>query len=78
MHKETFTIEIKHYNLIVHPRKIKGARIEWNAPGIEFYLKGSFKGGAYEQAANLALNMCIDRHIPAIALKRARPYHRGA
>lgn len=78
MSNEVFTIEIKHYNLIVHTRKIKGSRLEWSAPGIEFYIKGSFKGGAYEQAANLALNMCIDRHIPAIALRRQRPYHRGA
>ena len=70
---EIFTIEAKNYNLIVVKGKSKRARLEWGASGIQFYLKGEFKGGLYECAANLALNMCIDRHIPAVMLRRQRP-----
>lgn len=72
MADEIFTIDCSRYNLKVEPGKLKGARIEWRAAGIVFYLRGSFKGGLYETAANIAMNMCLDRHIPAISLKRAR------
>jgi len=46
------------------------AVLEWRAPGLSIYKKGSFKGLAYEQAINLALNAALARHIPAIALRK--------
>lgn len=72
MSEEIFTIDARYYNLHVKEGKLKGARMEWRAAGIVFYLRGSFKGGLYDQAANLAMNMCVDRHIPAISLRRVK------
>ena len=51
------------------------SRLEWrdNTRALEVYIKGAFTPLEYAQAANLALNVCIDMHIPAIALKRVKP-----
>lgn len=71
----TFTIEAKSFNLTVKDGKLKGARLEWCAAGVEFYLKGSFKGNLYEVAANLAMNKCLSMNIPAISLRRAKKFN---
>lgn len=65
------TIENKYGVMKVHEgKKLKKARLEWRAAGLEVYLKGSFAKG-YDVAANLAMNYCIACHIPVISLRRA-------
>ena len=50
------------------------SRLEWrdNTRALEVYIKGAFTPTEYAQAANLALNVCIGMHIPAVALKRVK------
>ena len=54
---------------VVNGKQAK-ARLEWRAPGLSIYKKGSFEGLKYESAINLALNAAIARHIPAISLRK--------
>ena len=64
------TIEIVYGVMRVHYSKLPKARLVWQAAGLNVYVKGSLGGKyAYEQAANLAMQECIHRHIPVISLK---------
>lgn len=69
---ETITIEVKYNCIKTFNVKLPRARRVWAAPGIEFYVRGPLNGHLYEQAANIAMHMCIERHIPAISLRRVR------
>lgn len=69
------TIETKYNIMIAHEGKLKGAKLEWRGAGIEIYKKGHFGRKAYESAANLALNICLDRHIPTTSLKKVKSCH---
>lgn len=66
------TIETKYNMIVAHEGKLRGAKLEWRGAGIEIYKKGHFGRKAYESAANLALNICIDRHIPTQSLRRQK------
>lgn len=67
---EEITI-VEAYGVIrVIDGKASKARLEWRAPGLSIYKKGSFAGLNYESAINLALNAAIIRHIPAQALRK--------
>lgn len=68
------TIISKYGSLTVKEGREPGYRLVWRAPGLDVYVKGAIsEGNLFESAANLALNVCIDRHIPAISLR----YQRG-
>lgn len=63
------TIENRHGVLAVHEgNQLPKSRLEWRAPGLEVYLRGSFSK-VYDQAANLAMNYALSIHIPAISLR---------
>lgn len=65
------TIENKYSMIVVHREKIDGSRLEWRAAQqFEVYIKGAFSPLEYDCARNLALQVIIDAHLPAIALKR--------
>jgi len=65
------TIEVKYEVMRSHEGKLPSARLMWVAPGLEVYCKGALPGIKYEQAANLAMNIAEDMHIPASSLRRA-------
>ncbi len=67
---EQITIVSKYDTLVVLPGKAKRARLEWRASGLEIWVKGPLGGTLYETAANLAMNAAINRHIPAISLRK--------
>lgn len=50
--------------------RMPGARRMWYADGHTFYVKGSLAGNRFEQAGNLVINYCLERSIPAIAVRR--------
>jgi len=56
--------------LIVVFGKEKAARLEWQAAGIEVYLKGAYNAKLYACAANLAICECQSRNIPTLSLRR--------
>jgi len=65
------TIENKWGNMVAHTGRMKDSRKEWVAANqFEIYIKGAFKPLEYDQARNLALQVIIGAHLPAIALKR--------
>lgn len=65
------TIENFYGNMRVHREKLSESRVEWVAANqFEIRLKGAFKPLEYDAARNLALQVIIDAHLPAIALKR--------
>jgi hypothetical protein len=72
MGDEEITLEIKYHVIKAKQGKLKRARLEWQASGIKIYVVGSLAGHLYEQAANLAMNLCEARHIPAGSLRRAK------
>lgn len=66
------TIENKYGTLVVHEgKKLKGARLEWRASGLEVYLKGTHVK-CYDQSANLAMNYALSIHVPVISLRRVK------
>lgn len=48
----------------------KKARLYWHAPGLDIYVVGAIPLRVYDRVCNIAVNECIDRRIPAIALRR--------
>jgi len=65
------TIEVLDEEMIVHEgEKLSGSRLVWSCSDLAVWVKGPLNGLRYEQASNLALNVCYDRHIPALSLKR--------
>lgn len=65
------TIENRYDMMIVHEGvRLQKSRLEWRGPGIEIYLKGSFKTG-YDVAANLAMNYAQSIHIQISSIRRA-------
>lgn len=66
------TIVNRYGSLLVEEGKKEGSRLEWrdNTRCLEVYIKGGFTPLEYACAANLAMNVCIEMHIPVIALKR--------
>lgn len=70
MPDEQITIVESYGVLRVVDGRATKARLEWRAPGLSIYKKGSFEGLKYESAINLALNAAIARHIPARSLRK--------
>ena len=66
------TLEIKYHVIKVKEGKLKRARLEWIAPGLNVYVQGSLAGHLYEQAANVAMNYALGMHIPPRSMRRAR------
>lgn len=67
---ETITIVGEwHGGMTVTDGRVKGARLHWQAPGLDVYLK-SVPAKYYASACNLACNHAIALHIPARSLKR--------
>lgn len=64
------TIVSKYDTLKVSEGFLKGSRCLWIAPGLTVYVHGPLPGLMYEQACNLALQVCDEMHIPAMSLKR--------
>jgi len=61
-----------HYGVMtVCEGKLSGSTLTWRASGLDVYVKGALTGDKlhFEQAQNLALNVCIDRHIPCVSLR---------
>jgi hypothetical protein len=49
------------------------SRLVWIAPGLNVYVLGSIADKfKFEQASNMALQECINRHIPASSLRYQR------
>lgn len=63
------TIEVKDECMKVHYDKLAKSRLVWRAPDLDVFVKGSLAGRKWEQAANLAMQECIIRHIPVISLR---------
>lgn len=62
---------VNRYGVITaHEGLLKGAKEEWVAPGLKVFKKGHYGRKDYESACNLALNIAIDMHIPAISLRK--------
>lgn len=77
------TIENRYGNMIAHTEVLEGSRLEWRAANqFEIRIKGKFSPLEYDQARNLALQIIIGAHLPAIALKRVmraqRPNNRAS
>lgn len=65
------TIENFYGNMRVHDSALPDSRLEWRAANqFEIRIKGAFKPLEYDAARNLALQVIIGVHLPAIALKR--------
>lgn len=65
------TIVNRYGNLTAVEGKVKGARVMWRVPDqLEVYCSGAMKKIVFEQAGNLALNIALDMHIPAVQLRR--------
>ena len=65
------TIDVKDESMVVVEGVLKGSRREWTVTGqLDIFVKGKINGVKWDQAGNLALNVCCEMHIPAISLKR--------
>jgi len=62
-----------HNRLTVEFGRWKNARIAWYAPGLTIYTRGAFPVALYAAACNVAVNECLVRNIPAIALRKVSP-----
>ena len=67
------TIVSRYDTLTVNDgEKIDGSRLVWVVRDeLYVWVKGPLNGLLYEQAANLALQVCCEMHIPAQMLVRA-------
>lgn len=70
------TIVVKEETMEAIEGRAKGSRTVWRGAGIYFHVKGPLHGIAYEQACNLAMNMCEERHIPVRSLCRVDNHHK--
>jgi len=57
-------------NIGITESREKQSRLEWQAPGFDIYKRGRFSITQYEAATNIVLNYLIERHVPAIAMRR--------
>lgn len=65
------TILVHYGNMTVCEGRLSGSRLVWRAAGLYVYVLGTLTGDKlhFEQACNLAVNACIERHIPAVSLR---------
>lgn len=66
-----FTIKAHYGMMVMFDEKLPRARLLFRGAGIEFYAIGVSGHLGNESAANLAMQKCIDLHIPVISLRRA-------
>lgn len=62
----------------VQPGIVKSARMVWHAPGLVIYVSGAMPLRLYGRVCNVAVNECINRHIPTLSLKGigiSKPQH---
>ena len=60
----------EHGGLVMIEGRMPKARRMWYADGHTFYVKGSLAGNRFELAGNLVINYCLERSIPAMAVRR--------
>lgn len=63
------TIIVKYGVMVVFNDKRPRARLMWQAPGLDVYVEGELKGIDHEIAADLAMNIAQEMHIPAGSLR---------
>lgn len=66
------TIEVLDECMTIRYAQLPKSRVVWRAPGLEVRVKGSLAGCKWEQAANLAMHECLNRHIPVISLRTVK------
>lgn len=66
------TIIIKDEEIVAHYERHMKATLEWRGAGIEIYLMGKRNDIQYEQASNIAMNICLAHHIPVVSLRRQK------
>lgn len=64
------TIEVLDESMTAREGKMPRSRPMWCAAGLVVHVKGALPGIKYEQAANLAMAVCLTMNIPAISLRR--------
>ena len=66
----TLTIENNHGFIICKDGQARGSRLEFEAPGLQVWIKGRFSDIEYDTSHNLAVQVCCEMRIPVIALRR--------
>ena len=66
---QKFTIIINDDVMKMTEGKEEKSRLVWQGCGAEFWIVGKLAGMNYERAGNLAMQKCIDMHIPLISLR---------
>lgn len=69
---EHITIEVSDEKIVVVQGQSARARLVFLAAGLSIWVKGSSKYHHTDCIPNLAMNACLDRHIPLISLRRQK------
>jgi hypothetical protein len=64
------TLVIEDEMITVIDCKVVGARVGFIASGLTIYIDGSLVHQHPDCLNNLAMNACLERHIPLISLRR--------
>lgn len=69
---DEITLLIGPMSIVVHPAKMNKARLAYRAPGLLIYTLGQIPIKRRPAVLNVALNECLIRKIPAMALERVK------
>lgn len=66
------TIEVKYGRVTVHNEKLPRAKLAFQAAGLDIYSRGTSSDIHEDCIPNLAMQECLNRHIPLISLRRVK------
>jgi hypothetical protein len=67
------TFEIRGGVITSYDKKLPKAQLRFQADGLDVYVLGSLSDdNNYERVTNLAMSVCVERHIPIITLHRVK------
>jgi len=66
------TIEVKYDRATIHYGKLPRAKLAFQACGLDIYTKGTSSSLHEDCIPNIAMNACLERHIPLISLRRVK------
>jgi len=72
MGNETITIKVHPMSMIVVDGRETGARLWYQAPGLDIYVWGAVPVKREHAVHFLAVENCVARHIPALSLRAVR------
>lgn len=70
MKNEEITFIMTDEAITQKPGIVPGARLAYIAPGLSIYIDGTSKYHHPDCIGNLAMQACIERHIPLIGLRQ--------